>query len=106
MAKLKLYEYPHPILHQKAERVLKVDDEIRKLLDDMLETMYADKGVLAKLRGFLSSCGKVFSEMERGAGRLAEKAGGEKSSVKTELAALKATPSGQHRADPGKDKAR
>lgn len=66
----------------------------------------ADKGALAKLRGFLTSCGKAFSEMERGAGRLAEKAGGEKSSVKTELMALKAVPSGQHRADPGKDKAR
>ena len=66
----------------------------------------ADKGVLAKLRGFLTSCGKAFSEMERGAGRLAEKAGGEKASVKTELMALKAAPSGQHRADPGKDKAR
>lgn len=45
MSKLKLYEYPHPILHKKAERVTKIDDEIRKLLDDMLETMYADKGV-------------------------------------------------------------
>lgn len=45
MSVLDLYEYPHPILAQKAERVLKVDDSIRKLLDDMLETMYADKGV-------------------------------------------------------------
>lgn len=45
MSILKLYEYPHPILHQKAEKVLKVDDELRKFLDDMLETMYADKGV-------------------------------------------------------------
>ena len=45
MSKLPLFEYPHPILHQKAERVLKVDDELRKFLDDMLETMYADKGV-------------------------------------------------------------
>lgn len=45
MAVLQLYEYPHPILHQKCERVLKVDDELRKFLDDMLETMYADKGV-------------------------------------------------------------
>ena len=45
MSVLKLYEYPHPILHQKAERVLKVDDEMRRFLDDMLETMYADKGV-------------------------------------------------------------
>ena len=45
MAKLKIYEYPHPILKQKAERVAKVDNELRKLLDDMLETMYAAEGV-------------------------------------------------------------
>ena len=45
MSVLELYEYPHPILEQKAERVLKVDDDIRKFLRDMLETMYADKGV-------------------------------------------------------------
>ncbi len=44
MAKLKLYEYPHPILKKKAEKVQKVDDELRKLLDDMLETMYASNG--------------------------------------------------------------
>ena len=44
MAILKLYEYPHPILRKKCERVTKVDDEMRKFLDDMLETMYADKG--------------------------------------------------------------
>ena len=37
MSVLKLYEYPHPILEQKAERVLKVDDEIRQFLRDMLE---------------------------------------------------------------------
>ena len=40
MTKLKLYEYPHPILKQKAQPAGKVDDEMRKLLDDMLETMY------------------------------------------------------------------
>ncbi len=44
MAKLKVLEHPHPILKKKAQRVEKVDDEIRKLLDDMLETMY-DGGV-------------------------------------------------------------
>ena len=44
MAKLKLYEYPHPILKKKAEKVEKVDDELRRFLDDMLETMYADNG--------------------------------------------------------------
>ena len=31
-------------MRQKCERVAKVDDELRKFLDDMLETMYADKG--------------------------------------------------------------
>ncbi len=45
MAKLKIYEYPHPVLKQKSVQVGKVDAEIRKLLDDMLETMYAAAGV-------------------------------------------------------------
>ena len=45
MSVLELYEYPHPILEQKAESVLKVDADVKKFLDDMLETMYADKGV-------------------------------------------------------------
>lgn len=45
MAKLKLYEYPHPILKQKTEKFVCVDDDVRKFLDDMLETMYAEAGV-------------------------------------------------------------
>ena len=45
MAKLKVYEYPHPVLKQKAEKVAKVDDKIRSFLDDMLETMYDSAGV-------------------------------------------------------------
>ncbi|MBR5483016.1 MAG: peptide deformylase [Alphaproteobacteria bacterium] len=45
MAKLKVYEYPHPVLKQKAEKVAKVDDKIRSFLDDMLETMYDAAGV-------------------------------------------------------------
>lgn len=45
MAVLKLYEYPHPVLKQKALKVEKVDDSMRSFLDDMLETMYADAGV-------------------------------------------------------------
>lgn len=44
MAVLKLYEYPDEVLRQKCERVTKIDDELRKFLDDMLETMYVDKG--------------------------------------------------------------
>ena len=45
MAKLKVYEYPDPILKKKASKVEKVDDELRRFLDDMLETMYASVGV-------------------------------------------------------------
>ena len=44
MAVLKLYEYPDEVLRQKCARVTKVDDELRKFLDNMLETMYVDKG--------------------------------------------------------------
>lgn len=44
MAVLKLYEYPDDVLRQKCVRVGKVDDALRKFLDDMLETMYVDKG--------------------------------------------------------------
>ncbi|MDO4162713.1 MAG: peptide deformylase [Pseudomonadota bacterium] len=45
MAVLKLYTYPDNILRQKCHKVTKVDDELRRFLDDMLETMYVDKGV-------------------------------------------------------------
>lgn len=45
MAKLKVYEYPHPILKKKAVPVEQVDDEVRALLKDMLETMYEEIGV-------------------------------------------------------------
>ena len=45
MAKLKIFEYPHPVLKQKSEKVSKIDAELHRLLDDMLETMYAATGV-------------------------------------------------------------
>lgn len=45
MSKLKLYTYPDKVLSQKCAPVNEVTDETRRLLDDMLETMYADKGV-------------------------------------------------------------
>ena len=70
------------------------------------EALEADKGVLARLRGLFTSCGKTFAQMERGAGRLAEKTGGEKSSVKTELRGLKPAPEGQRRQAAGKEQAR
>jgi peptide deformylase len=34
-----------PVLDKPAEKVTKFDDELRKLLDDMFESMYAAHGV-------------------------------------------------------------
>ena len=45
MAKLPILIAPHPRLNVIAEPVDKVDGEIRKLMDDMLETMYAAPGI-------------------------------------------------------------
>ena len=36
---------PDPILRKKSENLEKVDDELKKLMDDMLETMYAAPGI-------------------------------------------------------------
>ncbi len=45
MARLPILEYPDPRLRIRAEPVTKVDAEIRQLIDDMLETMYAAPGI-------------------------------------------------------------
>ena len=45
MPKRKIVIEPDPILRQKSENLEKVDDELRKLLDDMLETMYSAPGI-------------------------------------------------------------
>jgi peptide deformylase len=45
MAKLTILEYPDPRLRTRAAPVAVVDDSIRKLIDDMLETMYEAPGV-------------------------------------------------------------
>lgn len=45
MGILKIKIYPDPILKQVCEPVEKVTQEIRKLLDDLAETMYAAPGV-------------------------------------------------------------
>jgi len=45
MTRLTILEYPDPRLRTKAVPVPRVDDAIRHLIDDMLETMYAAKGV-------------------------------------------------------------
>jgi peptide deformylase len=45
MAIRDILHYPDPRLRNRAEPVERVDDAIRQLLDDMLETMYAAPGI-------------------------------------------------------------
>jgi peptide deformylase len=45
MTKLAILEYPDPRLRTTAEPIAVVDDAVRQLADDMLETMYAAQGV-------------------------------------------------------------
>lgn len=45
MAKLDIITLPDPRLKLVSEPVVRVDDEIRKILDDMLETMYEAPGI-------------------------------------------------------------
>ena len=45
MSQRKIVIEPDPILREKSEILEKVDDELRNLLDDMLETMYAAPGI-------------------------------------------------------------
>ncbi len=45
MAVREILEYPHPVLREVAKPVARVDGEIRRLVDDMAETMYDAPGV-------------------------------------------------------------
>lgn len=45
MSKLTILRYPDPRLHTVAKPVKEVDDRIRRLVDDMLESMYDADGV-------------------------------------------------------------
>ena len=45
MSLLPILRYPDPRLHTVAQPVAEVDERIRRLVDDMLETMYAADGV-------------------------------------------------------------
>jgi peptide deformylase len=42
---LKIVKYPEPILGKPGEPITEFDDELRKLVADMFETMYHDQGV-------------------------------------------------------------
>ena len=45
MSKRNIVIEPDPILRKKSDPIEKVDQNLRKLLDDMLETMYAAPGI-------------------------------------------------------------
>lgn len=45
MAQLNILRYPDPRLHTVARPVAEVDARIRRLIDDMIETMYASDGI-------------------------------------------------------------
>jgi peptide deformylase len=45
MALREILVVPHPVLKQVSTPVEKVDDDLRALMDDMLETMYAAPGI-------------------------------------------------------------
>ncbi len=45
MAVLEILQYPDPRLRIKAESVTQIDDDIRKKVEDMYETMYVNQGV-------------------------------------------------------------
>ena len=45
MSQRKIVIEPDPILRKESEPIEKVDNDLRKLLDDMLETMYAAPGI-------------------------------------------------------------
>ncbi|MEX0976681.1 MAG: peptide deformylase [Woeseia sp.] len=45
MAILTILEFPDPRLRKRAQPVLQVDEDLRRLIDDMFETMYAAPGI-------------------------------------------------------------
>jgi peptide deformylase len=45
LAVLEIRKYPDPVLRRKSKPVTEITPEIQKLIDDMIETMYAAPGV-------------------------------------------------------------
>ncbi len=49
--------YPAPVLRKKSEPVEEIDEEIKKLIEDMTETMYASRGIgLAAIQTGILKC--------------------------------------------------
>lgn len=45
MAVLEILKYPHPLLKRPSEKVGRINEETRKLIQDMIETMYHSNGI-------------------------------------------------------------
>jgi peptide deformylase len=45
MAVLEILKYPHPILKKRSQPVSQIDEEVKKLIQEMKETMYGAGGV-------------------------------------------------------------
>jgi peptide deformylase len=45
MAVLPIYEFPEAVLRRKAAPVTAIDDTLQRLIDDMIQTMYAAPGI-------------------------------------------------------------
>jgi len=45
MALMKIRVWPDPVLKKKGDKVTVFDEKLRQLLEDMAETMYANKGI-------------------------------------------------------------
>ncbi|MGQ9507828.1 MAG: peptide deformylase [Thermodesulfobacteriota bacterium] len=45
MAVLEILKFPHPLLKKKTERVERIDEEVKRLIQDMMETMYHANGI-------------------------------------------------------------
>lgn len=45
MALRDVITYPHPLLRKRSQKVEALTEEVRRLIDDMAETMYAHRGV-------------------------------------------------------------
>jgi peptide deformylase len=45
MAVLEILKYPHPALKKRSETVSRIDEDVKKLIHEMRETMYAAGGI-------------------------------------------------------------
>jgi peptide deformylase len=45
MALRDVITYPHPMLRKRSQKIAAVTEDVRRLIDDMAETMYAQRGV-------------------------------------------------------------